>query len=537
MTQQAMAMPSAYVSQHGSLFIENFTNSTLLRDTEKSQTVWVLPPSTGETVLKNFMPSANLGFCAGLKDLHKASNMASQRIKEIAEQLGQKDEERTDKAQALSEAKLALAELGKKPELQAKADMEDQIVDLQSRQDALILQLEECNLDTCALIQEQYQDVRDELRGLKTDLKALKKEHRELSRENEKLRAVVEVRQAEYDDLEAKYLKYLSQMEEIRSTIRRIYAEDAKLEGGYAGIDYELGWSRNVQELEKRYPEYDFKQIPTQDVRIFANFIATSSEDSYLEQLPSVLGFAINGIPFLPWGQTSAVQAALPDAIVGDIRLSLIGACPLHLKDFFDDSTGSIKTTGSGEPLFGLSVQYSYPGAYKYNVTASYNLWSIYERINKSSKSGGFFSSKSRSEIIENTWSGDSFKIKWEEEDPNGSLTAEKRQEIEAHLKSELMNRVLSTMAEPVPGQPGYEMPIVGTAPTPGALVLANGLTATCGFNFYCKAGGWLLKGATSIWGTSKTEASFKTSSNKTATESWSSVKATLIPAQSTFRR
>ena len=252
--------------------------------------------------------------------------------------------------------------------------------------------------------------------------------------------------------------------------------------------------------------------------------LAQTDKESYLNSLPAILDYNISGHKFTPWGERNIGEAAtgMPELIAGSLRLSLIGACPLAVEGFFKDKDVNVKESANGNPLLALSATYEYPTTFKYKVEASYNLYRFYEKIKKKGKRGGFFSSKAYASLIEDAVGGDTFEIKWEEQDDD--FTQEQRLKITAQLKEELTNRVLKIMAEPIMSSaPAMALDNPGVPPENGAVVLANGLNKSCGFNLYCKIGSWVLKGANAIWGSSSTEERFKQTWDRTATEIWSS--------------
>ncbi|MGE0172134.1 MAG: hypothetical protein AB7T49_05085 [Oligoflexales bacterium] len=532
----ALSVPSAYVSKFGALPIQNTTQSDLVRDTESSQTVWVLPPRTGLTKFTGFWASGNLGFCSGLKNLYTASNNIDNQITSLTTELGSLASELGEKKAALDEAKKDLAKVSSTPSMEPILALETQIESLEFRRSELLTSLESCE-ETCDELKEEYRANKESVRTIRTDLKKLRDKRGEAVQEYDRLKAIADARQEEFDTFNNNYLAALEKLEQVKSTLRSLYANDARIEGGYAMIDYDLGWRKSVSSLEQEYPDFDFRQVPTANVRLNAALVSASSENGYFDSIPAILDYSLDGVPYLPWGENQSELSSLPDVLSGSIRLSLIGACPLATDKFFDESTGTVLSDNSGNPLFGVALQYQYPAAYKTKVTASYNLWKVYEKVVKNGKRGGFFSTKAYAEVVEKPWTSDEFQIDWKIEDPNSIYTEKVRAEIQDHLKSQLMNRLLSIVGNPVPGKPEVTMPAPGSPPEPGALVMANGLQSTCGFNFYCQAAGWILRAGNSIWGNTSTESRFKQSFNATVKETWSSETTTMLAGVATFQR
>jgi hypothetical protein len=220
---------------------------------------------------------------------------------------------------------------------------------------------------------------------------------------------------------------------------------------------------------------------------------------------------------------------ALPSVLSGNVRMSVVGACPIAIKNFFKDAGYEIKQDAEGLPAFAISATYEYPVSYNYKVTASYNLYKFYEQIKKQGTSGGFFSSRSYSEVVENKSDSDMFSIDWKVEDPQSAMNQEKRDQITKDLKAQLMDRVLRQIAQPgVVLSESAQFYNAGAPPETGAMVFAKGLRQTCGFNIYCQGASWILSGLQAIFGSSSSEQTYRQTWNRTATEKWSADIATL---------
>jgi hypothetical protein len=459
----SLAMPSAYVSKFGALPITNTTEADLIRDTEDAQTVWVLPPKIGLTTFSGFWASGNLGFCPGLKNLYKASNNLDNQIIALSSRVGDLVPDIEQKKKELERAQQQLAEAAKAPGMDQLISLEDEVANLEERKLQIIALLETCE-QACDVLAQEYRSVKESAQSARESLTDLRNERQELAQDYDRLKSIVDERQEEVDDATSAHALALEKLQDIKTSLRSLYAEDSRIEGGFATIDYNLGWKKAVAALEQEYPEFEFRQIPTANVRVNAAFVSAASEQSYRESVPAILDYSLAGLPFLPWGEKKADLSSMPDSLDGNLRLSLIGACPLATENFFDDSTGSVLSDEGGKPLFGLSIQYDYPAAYKTHVTASYNLYKVYERVAKSGTRGGFFSSKSYSDVAESSWAEDEFSIDWQIEDPNSSYDEKKREEIKTHIKAELIDRALNSLAQPIPGRPEF------AAPAPAAL-------------------------------------------------------------------
>ena len=533
----AAAIPSAYVSRFGSLPIQNSTNSTLLRDAEKSQTVWVLPPTAGRTEFKGLYRSANLTFCPSIKNLATATGEINLRIANLYKRREDLQPEMEAAEKALRHAQERLGQVAASQGMTEVILVQDQVDSLEKKREKLVTDLNTCT-QACAQVLEEFHRVGDDLRATKDRLTLLQDANRDEVRQYNLAKAGVEQARESFDTVGERVNRLQASLTELSSQVFAMYGTMGKLEGGNAQIDYSTGWTENVGKLSSEFPQFSFNQIPTANARIYANIIGASSEENYYSSLPAILDYTINGMKYVPWGDSDYTQAALPSVLTGNVRLSTLGACPIADSTFFQ-GTGMTAVAGdAGTPLFSISASYEYPVAFKYKVTASYNLYKFYEQIKRSGTSGGLFSSSSYSEVLENKIDRDAFSIDWLIEDPNSDMDSKKRAEITNELKKDLMNRVLVTIAQP--GIPQSSSPTfidAGTPPTPGAIVFADGLSDTCGWNIYCQAGSWILRGLTAIFGSSSSEQTFRSNWDRTATETWSAETATFRPGITAFKR
>jgi len=533
----AQAIPSAFVSRHGALPIVNHTNSTLLRDSENSATVWVMPPTAGTTEFKGLVPSANLSFCSGIRELALATTDIDRRVAALSRKYEQLEPDLKAAEKSLADARTAAAKFAEREDIKLMLSLEDNVENLETRRTAAITAMETCT-QNCEELREEADRLRSEISKAREDLRLFRNENRIALRDFERANASVDAAERNYESVGSHVNRLRRDLIALNGDVMGMYATKGKLEGGIAQIDYNTGWEANIKNLETQYRGFQFQAIPTSNAHIDAHIVGAADQDSYYQSLPMLLDYTINGVKYVPWGTTDQTAAAVPSVIAGNFRLSTLGACPIADPRFFD-GTGFTPDRGAlSTPKFAISATYQYPVAYKFKVTASYNLYKFYEQIKRHTESGGFFSSKSYSETLEKALDSDTFKIDWQIEDPNSEYDAKTRQQITAELKKNLMERVLQTMAQPVVPMNGtVTFTDPGTPPTPGAVVLANGMSETCGFNIYCQAGSWILRGLHAIFGSSTTEQKFRSEWDRTATEQWSSEIASYRSGVMAFQR
>ncbi len=532
----AWAVPTAFPQRpHELLKVKNNTDSTLLGDTEDPSMVWVMPPTAGTTTPSQFRSSnANLGFCREMADLQSASRELAKDIKKYTERSMDAESEVKAKQDAYYRAR-AEAEMLKtnNSQLSKLVEMQTEVETLDQRIDQLRTELDQCkdaNSPACRVLDKQIADALVERRKLAQEIAELRRSTQEDLRKYTRLTARAEVLKEEWNDALGVLSKIRGFLVESRSMVIAMYRDLGKLEGGYAQLGYSSGWDENLDRLRKVNSSYQFKKIPTQNVRVNAGFVSGGTADSYLSSLPAILDYSLNGKGYVPYGVNDPQDlAALPNQMSASFRLSLVGACPLVNAGIFD-----IPKDSAGVPVFGTSASYNYTVAFSSKVKFSYNLYKFYQLIQKSGSSGGLFHSSSWSETSEKKVDKSAFEADWKESDPDHQTPDVEKRKIEAQIKAELMERVLKQMATPI-----YDGKIAqNTPPIPerGAIVLANGLQATCGwYSYYCTGGAWLLRGLDSIFGNSRSESDFQKTYDSWATETWNSQDVRLKPGVMTF--
>lgn len=518
----AIAIPSAFVSKCGALDIENNTSSTVIRDNENCRIAWVLPPTFGVINFTGFLPNGNLGLCQEVKDVQRMSSNILTRIEKLQGAIDELVTEKKQRKQEVLDAKKILYDIERAPEYQEILALEDQLVVLEKRIEDLIEKVAQCTRD-CAALREELREKRQERLSIKEKIIDLKHDYFDLVRRHRVAKARLESAEESYKRVGDEIETISDNQVKLRSTLQNWLLFYSKIEGGTAYINYDTQWTENTKKLNERYRnKYQFKQVPTRNTRINANFIGAGDRESYLSSMPAVLDYAINGIKFTPWGEQGAIeQTAMPSKISGSVRLSLMGGCPMYYRNFLESDTLVRDDTASPRINFSLGATYEYPAAFKFNVTAKYNLYKLYEKVVESSSEGGFFSREQFTETIENNTEGDTFEINWHLEDD--SFSYQEKQEITKALKADLVGRVLAAMATPVFSGSHMLDGVVPISTETGALVLAEGINATCGyFNLYCQGAVWVLRSLNAAFGSSTAESTFKSHHDYVAEESWS---------------
>jgi hypothetical protein len=164
-----------------------------------------------------------------------------------------------------------------------------------------------------------------------------------------------------------------------------MYKDFGAVEGARAGISFDSQWNENIAVLRAQNPGISFEKMATKNAQITSNIVN-------LDSIPSggaILSYEIGG-------NTNGRYLELPsypEDLKGNVRLSLIGTCPVVHPSYFDINM----PTSTDEMRYGLIVSYEYPTIFNARVTMKYNMKKMYEKIVQSSSRGGGFFRKRRS--------------------------------------------------------------------------------------------------------------------------------------------
>lgn len=532
------AAPAGFVAEKCKgepLDIDNQTNSTLIRDHSDCNKVWVMPPNLGFAEVSSLGASGNVGFCSSMKELQTATIRYSARFNELSQENAELSRDTRRAAEQLRRARIAAGEARMDRRFQAYQDAQELFSENEERIVELIELREECT-QSCDSIDNEIDSLESHRRQLRSELSRARRERNQAQRILSRAEGRVEAAQDTLNDARDAEIRTAEMIQRIQTLIFNMYGTYGKLDGGRVSVNYQSKWDENVAELERLYDKYNFQKIPTRGTRINASIVGSSSESNYLSTLPAVLDYSIAGFPYLPFGvQDTNELAALPTGLQGTLRLSVIGACPVFYENYLEDTTAPLVERTDFSDLgfgFGISADYEYPAIFNFKLEASYNLWKLYEKHMTSGSSGGFFSKKSWTNISEKSLQEETFKIKWFDE--AGLYSEEQKSEMRKFIKGELMNRVLTMMATPVPAT--NISVTVHQPPETGAIVAARGLEQACGwYSYQCRAAGWVLRGLNAVFGSSQSSANFRQEHNMTAKEVWDETKTIWRPATTSY--
>jgi hypothetical protein len=520
----AFAVPTIYPTKVTRLSeIQNQTNSNIISDSDDEKVFWVMPPNSGTSDVKGLHTiTANVGFCKEMSDLQGYSRETVQRINDLMIQEKNAQNKVDAKLNELTSARQDLAQYVVTSRLE---DLEH--IDL--RVDSIEIEIKSLS-DQLLTCKQFCNTLASQISALKTEKREEVLRRRDIvarsafaARAYERKKSAVEGIIADLQSMDEAWNNLKTKLTTVHNLYLEIYSSFAKMEGARAAILFDNKWDTNVSSLREKNPGFSFQKIQTQDAVIttsIANLASIPSGGAIMSY--DVGGSVTDGKLMLP---------SYPENMTGNVRLSLLGACPILHPDYFDINLPN----GSDVMKYGMTVSYEYPTAFVASAKATYNMHKLYEKIMKSGSKGGWFSSRSWSSIEEKTYFKDEFNVEWKEQDASNSYTEAEKAELEKEMRNQIFGR-LAAIGLPTVSNPG-EL-VAPTLPVSGAVVLGNSLenNKLCQSNVYCVAAGIGVKTLAAIFGSNSSSASYTNTQDVNMTESWSREKVVFKPWISSYR-
>lgn len=515
----AHALPTIYPTSISLLSsINNKTNSNIVADNVDPRVFYVMPPNSAQSTVSGLHTvNANVGFCKEIADQQRYSRTLAEKLMIIEAEQAERKDFIEDLNTKLSNAN---AEMARK----AVVLKVEEIIALDARIESIEARISELN-DKLLSCTENCQHLSGEIKELRNEKMETSRRRRELAaartkevREYEKSKALVEAIKSDIATEDDTWTKINSRVLTLRNSYLNMYSAFASMEGGRANIQFKSNWDDNIDSLRAENPSFTFHKMETRNAVISTNI-------SDLKDAPpggAILGYSIGGL----YSEGKFTQTAYPQDLSANVRLSLLGACPMLHPEYYD-------IPNSSEMKYGMSITYEYPSAFTVDVEANYNMYKMYQKIVKSGSKGGFFRSKSWSSVEERTFFRDEFKVKWNEQDESVALTDVQKADMEREMRNNILGR-LAAIGLPAMTNAAALLP-TPAIPTTGAVVLSGSLMKTCPTNIYCVGASIGLNVLQAIFGSSSTSSSYTNIQDADLKEIWSKTKVTYKPAISTY--
>jgi hypothetical protein len=487
--------------------VTNSTSSNILADAADSQTVWVMPPNTAEATVSGLhTKTAWMGFCAEMRDQTKYS-------KQLSEDIAVLMQKRVERQEELSKLQSRADQINEEAETFAVNENLQALLDIDVRIQAESLNIAELNktLDSCTHdcgeIKEQIKDANSALQQMRVDRNTIARQNAVAVMKYDQKKAQAKAAQRTADNARGVYTQAVKDLTEVQTTFRQSFAFFGAKEGARAGIAYTSDWDANVQRLRDENPGINFSKVATQNAKLMTVLTSLQglNSESAIQRI-EIGAQTENGAATFP---------AFPEGFSANVVLSLIGACPMEHPEYFD-----IKDNDVGNMKYGVVVTYDYQTLFKAKATVTYDYYKMYQKIVSSGSSGGFFSSRSWSNVEEKNFFRDSFTVTWN--DPENTVPQADKDAREQEMRRSVLSR-LATMALP---ESVNLAGIIAAAPPPrhGAVVAADQLVKVCPGNIYCMGTAAVLNVLDAIFGSSSSNSSYTKIQEGTITENYNNI-------------
>ena len=397
--QIAQAVPTLYPDSLR-YQIKNRTDSELVADTVDRHRYYVLPPRNATSRVRSLHTiNANIGFCQEIAQLQEYSRDTVDLLKKIQLQTIRNNLDYADSWALSKGAQYQLKNLVQTHHLDELKTIDEQLVHFEKRLFDLYGLYRDCNRE-CDLLKadiDSTQKFRDDLQKRRMDFV---NSRLEAVRNYEKIKAEFEFHSEKARSIKQQNVELYQRMIDIRKDFNHMFDAHAKREGGRVAIMYESNWQSNLQRLRADNVHIKFEKIQTQNARIRTN----GYSDSGLVVEGAILKFEFGGMSA---EQNVLQMESYPDSFSGNAVLNLMGTCPIVYPQHYD---ATVPTTIE-QMKYGLMVSYDFPSAMKYEVTARYNMYRMFEAIKSQGSRAGFFSTSTWTDEKEQSLFQDSFSV------------------------------------------------------------------------------------------------------------------------------
>ncbi len=320
-----------------------------------------------------------------------------------------------------------------------------------------------------------------------------------------------------------------------RLLFRSIYEEYSNLEGGTVNVTYNSKWAELVDGFQRSNPTFSVRRLnlkeavmtaPNTTYEVNGLSVLALEQGILRSSLPNFGVLTQEDVQDVPDGSEAHVGIrdiptptlpAFPESFVGDASLSLLNGCVLV--EGLEEESIEVQQAGYAQrynKFISPTISYAYELRANYGYEASYNMTEVMERIEKTTKKTGFFSSSSSHSLEELYEADDVFSITFTADaDDSKYFTPEAKEDLKEALRSSLTIRALDAVARRV----------INTEPQlpEAAETAANGLSrvlvSQCryGWGYRCY-GGWALYALNGIWGGSSSSSSYYKQANDITT-------------------
>jgi hypothetical protein len=540
-SSHALAAPSAETPNCRALNIPAGTGGAVLDDT--CETAYILPPDVGQERVTAVATNTNLNFCPGVlkitsvvnTTLSAADSIAS-KIKSLIDSFNPLSDQVTQLQNQLAAA--TAAQTAANQTVTNDMAIETTLTDNVTQAQNALTTCEALATSACTSEQQAVTDAQNALRNF--ILNTLAPDQRAAVAATQQVDTLSGQLANQTSNL-ANALTPLFNLEnsltQLETSVQEQYDQFGPLSGFVAQIVYSLPWSQLFQEYQAANPGLQLQQIPITSTNFFASVdpgLTPTAAGNIPGNIPAVLGFTIPGLPTqgaaaFPNGLGSIKplssstlgsdisQQSMPfgSSVSASVNFSLVGACNFYPNGALTTPPSNINNLVAAIPA---NLEYQYEVVAHRRYTASYNLSQFVSHLVTVHHSGGFFSSKDVTNIVDSSSSSDWFSIKFDSDSSHFPYSADEQKQITEEVKGQLVERALLLIAVQngyLPHAPTGNPPLSST----GVGAAAGYLTKGCGYWSWCGAAGFVLGIVNSFFGNETAVQNFQRTNNAWVTD------------------
>lgn len=511
------AVPTIYPKNADLLSsIKNPTNSNIVSDDNDLKRFYVMPPNTASGTSQGLHTLGAMGFCDDIAETEKGAKQFTVKINELALEDANTKIRVNKIREELYKARKAQTEYATSKNLVPLHELDTRISNLELRLNELYKFLETCQ-NNCESINQEIHDVNIDKTNLMKERRSLAQAHSQDIRQYEKLKDKVNQININLEEENESYNVVRKRLMKAKNELLEMFNSYSKMYGGRSSFHYHSNWDDNIQSLSHANPGFHFERIQTANAKVFTALNGLSPNI----KAESVLAYEIPGIK----SSEGIIEfSSYPPDFSANLVLSLPAVCQIKYPELFQS-----KTIPNEESMkYGLIVAFEFPSSFNLSAIANYNMHKMYTKTVSSGSSGGFFSSRSWTDVSENTDFNDAFSIAWKNQDPGNTISEDQRIALEQEMKVDIYKRMLA-LSLPL-AQSKAELLSPSSPSAHGAVVISDSLMRVCPVNVYCVGASLALSVLDAFFGSSSAVANYTSTQDFNLTNSWSSDKVVMKP-------
>jgi hypothetical protein len=484
--------PSAAGLANLSSIKKGITSSNILADESNPNLFYVLPPNTGYGYSQGLVPNANMGFCSELSTLQRLSASTLNRIAELEMEKSNLVSVFAPLMKEAGELRTRAAKYAAASQLTELIKLDDLIVEETGRLDDLYDRREKCQDSECDNIDLEIYSVQKNKDALEKQRTKLIVSSGDDGRKYKKFISAAEAKEAEAKSYKKPYEDIQDSLKKAKADYLSAYDMFGLMEAATSHFTYESGWQKNVESLREANPQFSFELAKTKNAKIMPELVIDKMNPNASVKNIYIPGSTLeNGVVGL---------SSYPESVSANIGLTNIAACPIQYPNLFKPNMDGDKVK------FGVVATYDYATIFRSQVTATFNMKKVMERIEQTSKKRRIIRSSSSTSVTERNDYNDIITFTWE--DRSNAISAEEKAKREEQIRTSIFTRI-AYLAMPNANERA-KLINAGPVPASGASVISATITQTCPTNAYCVGAAAALTILDNIFGGGSSTANFK---------------------------